>query len=284
MFTFNGRDAHRQLTPSRIHLPFHRAIGEILPDRVKTEDDEVRRFSYFQYLTATDRVLQADPALQRLPAPGLRGTWARAYALLTRLVAQIGWDELLKTRSSVFVMEEEYRMQKAQGDFAGHARTESEVSVSAEGTTLAEHGDEEDNASTRGMVSPGGSAVSAATSPISEVNGNGNVVSENGIPTIRISTEEDLNKEDGAKTATAADTLEKPVQAAAGDDETDGNVTGVEHKGKEPASPATQEPFSFSNKRLCERWLDNLFMVLYEVSVFLLLQSGERVTDRPLRT
>ena len=27
----------------------------------------------------------------------------------------------------------------------------------------------------------------------------------------------------------------------------------------------SQEPFSFSNKRLCERWLDNLFMVLYEV-------------------
>ena len=28
---------------------------------------------------------------------------------------------------------------------------------------------------------------------------------------------------------------------------------------------AAQEPFSFSTKRLCEGWLDNLFMVLYEV-------------------
>jgi len=55
------------------------------------------------------------------------------------------------------------------------------------------------------------------------------------------------------------------VQAAAGDDEAD--VTGAEKdakKAKEPASPLPQEPFSFSNKRLCERWLDNLFMVLYE--------------------
>jgi hypothetical protein len=43
MFTFNGRDAHRPLTPSKVHLPFHRPIGEILPDRQKTEDDEVRR-------------------------------------------------------------------------------------------------------------------------------------------------------------------------------------------------------------------------------------------------
>ncbi|KAJ7034502.1 Chs5p-Arf1p-binding proteins-domain-containing protein [Mycena alexandri] len=259
MFTFNGRDAHRQLTPSRVHLPFHRSIGEILPDRVKSEDDE------------------ADPALQRLPAPGLRGTWARAYGLLTRLVAQIGWDELLKTRSAVFVMEEEYRMQKAQGDFAtagsgspgGHARGESE---SAEGTTLAEGegetDDEGDNASTRAMVSPGGSAVSATTSPVSvigtggEVNGNGNAAptGENGIPTIRISTESDR---DEMSVKTAVNTLEKPVQAAAGDEE---DITGADKdkKGKEPASPLPQEPFSFSNKRLCERWLDNLFMVLYE--------------------
>jgi len=41
MFTFNGRDAHRILPASRIHLPFHRPIGDILPDKQKTEDDEV---------------------------------------------------------------------------------------------------------------------------------------------------------------------------------------------------------------------------------------------------
>lgn len=42
MFTFNGRDMHRPLSPSKVHLPFHRAIGEILPEKTKTEDDEVR--------------------------------------------------------------------------------------------------------------------------------------------------------------------------------------------------------------------------------------------------
>lgn len=42
MFTFNGRDAHRVLPSTRVHLPFHRQIGEILPERQKTEDDEVR--------------------------------------------------------------------------------------------------------------------------------------------------------------------------------------------------------------------------------------------------
>lgn len=51
MFTFNGRDAHRNLTPSRVHLPFQRTIGEILPDRQKTEDDDVRPELYYLLLS-----------------------------------------------------------------------------------------------------------------------------------------------------------------------------------------------------------------------------------------
>ncbi|KAF9457924.1 chaps-domain-containing protein [Collybia nuda] len=266
MFTFNGRDAHRPLTPARVHLPFHRAIGEILPDRQKTEDDE------------------ADPALQRLPAPGLRGTWARAYSLLTRLVSQIGWDELLKTRSSVFVMEEEYRMQKAQADISQVVATTSNGksdedndkgdagrAVIYEDGTVAPRGrdpgaDEgvtqvDDNASTRGMVSPTTKAES-----IVDVNGS-SMDATSLIPTIRVSTESDRDREEDVSTTAApsvngdakqngvTDTLERPSQAAASEGE---QSTG------DPTPATAQEPFSFSNKRLCERWLDNLFMVLYE--------------------
>jgi len=51
---------------------------------------------------------------------------------------------------------------------------------------------------------------------------------------------------------------EKPAQAA-----------GEGEQAINEASPSpTQEPFSFSTKRLCERWLDNLFMVLYEACYF----------------
>lgn len=161
-------------------------------------------------------------------------------------------------------------MQKAQGDIASHARTESDVSVGGGETTLAD-GDGDD-ASTRGMRSPGGSAVASPVTPIGEisVNGNGNAnVSENGIPTIRISTESDRDEgkeeKDGeaAVKAAAVDALERPVQAATEDEGQE-----IDHDAppkKEPPSPTQQEPFSFSNKRLCERWLDNLFMVLYEV-------------------
>ena len=41
-----------------------------------------------------------------ITCPGLHRTFAKAYALLTKINLKIGWDNLLKTRSSVFVMEE----------------------------------------------------------------------------------------------------------------------------------------------------------------------------------
>ncbi|KAF9060918.1 chaps family protein [Rhodocollybia butyracea] len=223
MFTFNGRDAHRNLTPARVHLPFTRPIGEILPDRVKTEDDE------------------ADPALLRLPAPGLRGTWARAYALLTRLVAQIGWDELLKTRSSVFVMEEEYRMQKAQGDIEGVIGTAEGL---LDGSTLAGHstgeGDEDDDASTRGIVSPHPSESQDA------VNG------------------DDKDKESIHESQTpGSPSHPHPSQPNSNSNSAPSNPsTSTAHSNSN--STTTPTPPSFTNKRLCERWLDNLFMVLYE--------------------
>ncbi|KAH9174822.1 Chs5p-Arf1p-binding proteins-domain-containing protein [Lactarius sanguifluus] len=240
MFTFNGRDSHRILTALRLHLPTKAAVAEILPEREKTEDDE------------------ADPALQRLPAPGLRGTWARAYALLTRLVSQIGWDELLKTRSAVFVMEEEYRMQKAQVDITAVTRDDD--------------ADADDDASTKGVhASTSASQIDSPTSSASQSPtlefANDTEVS---IPTIRISTEsareETLRAQKAAVAATVngvenvngepvPDGLQHPVQAAAGE----GNG-----ENKDASGPGGQESFSFSNKRLCERWLDNLFMVLYE--------------------
>ncbi|KAN0109162.1 chaps domain containing protein [Russula decolorans] len=240
MFTFNGRDAHRSLTALRLHLPVEATVAEILPEREKTDDDE------------------ADAALQRLPAPGLRGTWARAYALLTRLVSHIGWDELLKTRSAVFVMEEEYRMQKAQVDIAAASREES----------LAD-----DDASTKGVVTPrSGNREDSPTSSDVQSTTQTYVDNEGVIPTIRISTESareaSLSAEKAAAPAKmnglentngdpAVEGLQQPAQAAAGD--TDGDS-----KDATPTGGPGQESFSFSNKRLCERWLDNLFMVLYE--------------------
>lgn len=153
MFTYYERDNHRMPSAKLARLP-------IPPDSTTEE-----------ILNEIDmKNGEADQALVRLPAPGLRGTFAKAYELLTKLVAKVGWDDLLKFRSAVFVMEEEYRTQKA---------------------------------------------------PAADAQPNGM---------------------DGGPS--------KPETI---------HATETSSEGTENA-----KLFPFQHKRLCERWLDNLFMVLYE--------------------
>ena len=185
-------------------------------------------------------------------------------------------------------MEEEYRMQKAQGEITPLASTSTvngrdgsagtvihedgtvvtRNSVISDSTTLADPS-ADDDASIRGVSST--SAIDLSSTNGSSTNAAAGIP----IPIIRISTESDRDmkpedaelepsvnggaKQNGVKDA--GDAVEKPVQAA---DAGEG--------AQETSTPSTApEPFSFSNKRLCERWLDNLFMVLYEVGVFLLM-------------
>ncbi|WVR09529.1 hypothetical protein IAU60_006597 [Kwoniella sp. DSM 27419] len=222
MFTFNERDLHRMPTPQKTHLPIKKFIAEsgILDDDSPRENE-------------------ADVALLRLPAPGLRGTFAKAYSLLTLLVSKIGWDELLRTRSQVFVMEEEYRLHKTAPsvDLNGHA---------------------EDSASTTGMRVSSDTGTRGPNTPTD-------------IPTIRISTES-ARTPNGAHGRVPSQSggpdsvqhmepvLEKPEIAQASEDPSSplGIKGEIEEQGEEDA------PSAFANKRLCERWLDNLFLVLYE--------------------
>ena len=172
-------------------------------------------------------------------------------------------------------------MQKAQGDiqYAASSPNDSGLVIHEDGSavqsvrdssisasTTLNPNDDDDDASTRAIASP----PSANGSIHRNVNGSGSLDAVPSIPTIRISTDsgvdegEDAEKSsvNGHATPSSAldhDTLEKPVQAAAGDN--------VDQAGEMPVT-ANQDAFSFSNKRLCERWLDNLFMVLYEASRF----------------
>ena len=194
---------------------------------------------------------QADVALLRLPAPGLRGTFAKAYHLLTLLASKIGWDELLKTRSQVFVMEEEYRLHK----------THASVDFNASGIS---HGHE--TSSTTGVKSPPDDDRRPETA---------RTVSD--IPTIRISTEsartpngdaqskfpvsdgpevdepQELETEAGQRGGEqqAEPVLEKP-QTAHEKEDGSGAAGVISGEGDEAVS-------AFSNKRLCERWLGECF-------------------------
>jgi hypothetical protein len=274
MFTFNERDLHRMPTPLRTHLPIK---GFIAASNILDED--------------SGRDNEADIALLRLPAPSLRGTFAKAYSLLTKLTAQIGWDELLRTRSTVFVMEEEYRKHKA------HASVDGDMTPRA--------GDmAEDNASTRGVRSPRPMMhINTDLAGSSRTNDEQLEVPQTPIPTIKISSESDHEREHaalkkmGIQANGGPDTVPSPVPEEREEDvqksmdpdfqaaseitkpelaqpvdedrkasEANEVANGDSAPGENAGSPDQQDSgSSFNNKRLCERWLDNLFMSLYEV-------------------
>lgn len=207
--------------------------------------------------------LKVDPALLRLPAAMLRGTFAGAYSLLTKLVSKIGWDELLRCRSLVFVMEEEYRAQKdAEEEFRKKTRNNVYAPVN--------RSSEKPQQAPSQHLDPGAS-----------------------VPTIKVSTESERDREEAeekenekedSKDDADQSMKDVPLDDLSLDDQNDpqedddkevapqeaineGTTKPEEaHEGSEDSESEKdiELSFSFSHKRLCDRWLDNLFMVLYE--------------------
>lgn len=273
MFTYSDRDMHRMPAAARTHLPIK---PEIVNSGIMEED--------------TGRDSDGDPSLFRLPAPSLHGTFAKAYALLTKLVSKIGWDELLKCRSSVFVMEEEYRMQKAaeeqwKGDKGRRESAKSSVgkksiveenskstveekpqpnaanSIPTITISSDESGaqDEEVRAEEAKDEESKGEESKGEESNGEESKGKEAALEDGELEDVKLddTSDKDDNEKDKAEVSKPVfdeSTLEKPKQAA---DE--------ENKTEDTTSTKQNYSFSFNNKRLCERWLDNLFMVLYEV-------------------
>lgn len=312
MFTFNERDLHRMPSPALSHLPMPNYVFEYGVLEPVNELGTMR---------TPEEENEADAHLLSLPAPALRGTFKEAYRLLAKLVSVIGWDELLRARGHVFVMEEEYRQAKVddeesdddtplrrslQGDenSTGLDGAQQHQPASAEGA--------DEGASTRAVHSQQPSTVGGDESkkPSEEetaVASDGKTsVPESPVPQIRISTESEAEREgqsdkpagetEAAGDATAQEAkgtddngeapksdlqaepegLEKPLTAA----HSQTSPTSAPGFGDEPStatsvnsstvppqtgtSTSTDAERPFSNKRLCERWLDNLFMVLYE--------------------
>jgi tetratricopeptide (TPR) repeat protein len=198
MFTYQDKDAPRMPEPLRVYLP-------TMPESLCDEIDDSQASSDGELV---------HPTLRKLHAAGFKGTFLKAYRLLTEITKKIGWDQLLRIRSQVFVMEEEYRHEKQAP--SSHSR----------------------NPSTTALKSPSPEPT--------QTNGHGEV-------------EEAESSVDGAadeKPESAGDSLEKPAHTVAAE---------VVHAGSEDPAESTAESYTqFVNKRLCERWLDNLFMVLYE--------------------
>ena len=113
MFTYQDKDAPIMPDPRDVHLP---TLPETRLDEIDSEPDS--RYGD-----------QVHPSLLSLRAALYKGTFKHAYSILTEMTAKIGWDQLLKIRSNVFVMEEEYRTDKqpppAQKSDAASKRTPS---------------------------------------------------------------------------------------------------------------------------------------------------------------
>lgn len=91
MFTYQDKDTPAMPEPRGFHLP-------MLPDTRLDEFD-----------VPDSPTSEVDQSLLGLRAAAYRGTFKQAYSILTEMTKKIGWDQLLKIRSNVFVMEDEYR-------------------------------------------------------------------------------------------------------------------------------------------------------------------------------
>lgn len=235
MFTFNELDLHRMPPPARTHLPIKKFVVDsgLLAEDVASNPALIGAGAP----SPASGAGEADLALLRLPAPALKGTFARAYSLLTELVSKIGWDELLKRRSNVFFMEEEYRAQKRAELPDAASEVEAKDYIKSQ----------EDNS---------GAEVERLAP------------NERSIPTIKISSESDPGDAAPPKESFDADVPSISRPLAVRQDEQEGEESQDSHAAKaRPADPSEKEhnpSYALSNRRLCERWLDNLFMVLYE--------------------
>ncbi|EMR67415.1 hypothetical protein MGN70_014793 [Eutypa lata] len=218
MFTYQDKDAPIMPEPKEVYLP-------TLPETRLDEIDSEPESRYAE---------QVDPSLLNLRAASYRGTFKQAYNILTEMTAKIGWDQLLKIRSTVFVMEDEYRSERLDTAQQAHAR----------------------NASTDGLRG----------TPDATTNGDQ-------------TDEEDEEKKEAKKEAKTEEKTEAKTDDADPSAPAITNGKGEEHSVEKPThtidpgevkadgdtSATTDEHLSrLNNKRLCERWLDSLFMVLYE--------------------
>lgn len=131
MFTYQDRDTPRMPQPSRIMLPI---LAESILDEI--DEGQPRQGDPHDYV---------HPSLRKLHAAAYQGTFLKAYNLLTKIAAAIGWDQLLKTRSEVFVMEEEYRVERQHSTPKPPGSVKSNSGTDAETNGNGEHANDSAN-------------------------------------------------------------------------------------------------------------------------------------------
>jgi hypothetical protein len=211
MFTYQDKDSPRFPDPLRVYLP-------LLPESICDEIDDSNA-------GAEQLEMPVHPTLRKLHAAQFKGTFLKAYMLLTEITTKIGWDQLLKIRSQVFVMEEEYRHERQNLSQVSHSRNASTVALRGPSP--------EDTPKTNGH----GDAAEKA-----EAEDEGDA-------------DEDEDENEPKSNLEKDEPVEKPAIIV---------TPEALHEDDQDESEESASYGRLRNKRLCERWLDNLFMVLYE--------------------
>lgn len=160
MFTYQDKDTPRMPQPSRIMLPI---LSESILDEI--DEGQPKQGDPHDYV---------HPSFRKLHAASYQGTFLKAYNLLTKIAASIGWDQLLKVRSEVFVMEEEYRVERQHVP-----KPAQSLGAETNGNGAADDEDEGDDEDDSGSVSGPGPAEFAEDAA---TNGNGeNATTESSI-------------------------------------------------------------------------------------------------------
>lgn len=157
MFSYQDRDSPRTSHPSRILLP-------VLPETMLDEIDEGQP-------KQGDPQDMVHPALRKLPAATYQGTFLKAYNLLTKVAAAVGWDQLLRIRSEVFVMEEEYRVERRTTSRSGTSTNNASTVALHEtlGSDTNTNADEADQDEKLGEDKNGTEEGETAKNPNSEI-------------------------------------------------------------------------------------------------------------------
>lgn len=252
MFTYQDKDSPRMPEPYKVSLP-------VMPESICDEVDDS---------PDPEEMEMVRPGLRKLHAAGFKGTFQKAYMLLTEILKKVSWDELLKIRSQVFVMEEEYRSEKHAGPYRG---TETSRNASTDGLrSTSPHTNGDDNGTSDGR----------SDSREDDHGHEGVKTAEKGNLDVDSDDRTDAYNEEAisGKVRIPSHTVASEVVKAGGPDDPSGpnhspindittatdntNITNATSDAAFAASTASYN--HLQNKRLCERWLDNLFMVLYE--------------------
>lgn len=249
MFAASERDLIRMPKPSRYHVALKDSV-QFTPDMVAVLGSPQVPANAETFLKAElEKELAAkpaDPQLIRLHGMHLKGTFFKAYSILARMVGMIGWEELLRVRSEVFVMEEEYQgATPLSGSRNGsHERLpQNKKSTEEEDEPLTRRKSQLELAAKTSEQE----AVAASTAQ-AIVDGAIDAITT-GVATLTPDESASQGKE---RAASPAIPTESEVRKAS----------------KDKASPLHQ-------KRLCERWLDSLFMTLFEVFKDCFLAIGD---------